>query len=749
MSDNAGDGTERQGIGHERSDVPAEQRWEPSRTNLDAPALKKLVECFGAVSSGSASNFGHIIDRCGELLGASHVFYHSLDGETLTCRAEWKGAVPGKPASHPDGLFLRGMLQSDSDRMTIVCAVDEESGVKGDSQQVPQRKRIYTGRVVRVEGLRRGLLTACFEEDAVLSDVDEGLMDLMAVALGREELRILSELNDRQSKKEVEQRLALRAAQLRKVSQNLAQEIDLRKRLQGELRESWSNYRSLKENSPLGLLSFDRMGRVAEINSQALRILGAPSEEVLKSIDIFEASPISDPTYVVLIRDCLDFGKVSAKESTCRSAWGKELSVRLHVAPITSSEGEVSGAQTLLEDIADFKRTQDLLLKSERFKAVSNLTGGVANSFNNLLQLVANGAREALDALEKGNLDEIRPLLQEVVDSTRQSAQTLRRLRQFARVQSDTAAFRWKVFDMCDAVRQGIEISKVADRIVPDGADKGIAVKKDFSGGCYVEGEPGELSEVVANLLKNAEEAMPEGGVITVRISREEDRVILRVKDEGPGIPKNHLEQMFEPFWTSKESHAGLGLAVNLGIVRRHGGRMFVKTKKGKGSTFVVSLPRAKMVSPKEEPGGPRRLPGLNFSILLVDDDAMFLKIMEEGLEMLGQRVFACASGKDALEVLEENEIDAVVCDLVMEGMSGWDVSKAVQAVCVEKGIPKPPFILLTGYARQLTDNEIFSYPGVNRILEKPAAFPKLLEVIREEIQEGTFIGHKLDLKLP
>ncbi len=548
---------------------------------------------------------------------------------------------------------------------------------------------------------------------------------------------------------EIDQQPALRAAQLRKVSQNLAQEIALRKRLQEELRESWSNYRSLKENSPLGLLSFDREGRVVEINAQALRILGAPSEEVLRSRDLFESSPFADPTYAVLARDCLDLGKLSVNELTCRSAWGKEIFVRLHVAPITNSEGEVSGVQTLVEDIADFKRTQDLLLKSERLKAVSNLTGGVANSFNNLLQLVAQGARRALDALEKGNLAEIRPLLQDVVDSTRQSAQTLRRLRQFAKVQSDTATFRWKVFDLCDAIRQGIEMSKIADRVAPDGAGKGITVKKNFTGGCYVEGEPGELSEVVANLLKNAEEAMPEGGVISVRTAREENRVILRVQDEGTGIPKHHLEQMFEPFWTSKDSHAGLGLAVNLGIVRRHGGRMFVKTKKGKGSTFVVSLPQAEVVSPKEEPSGPRRLLGLNFSILVVDNDETYLKNMEDGLELLGQRVFACLSGKDALEVFEENEIDAVVSDLVMEGMNGWDVSKAIQAVCVEKGIPKPPFILLTGYARQLSENEIFSYPGVNRILEKPAAFPKLLEVIREEIQEGTFIGHKLDLKLP
>lgn len=747
MSNNVCNDTELGGVAHESADKSAGGRGRPSRASLSVDEVKKVAKCYGSMSSGSSPGIGHIVARCGELLGASQVFYHSIDGEALTRRAEWKGPRHRESASL-DELFFRSMLQSDVDQVTVVSTSGNESNGETDSASAPEHKTIYAGRIVRVQETKVGLLTVCFEDDGAISDIDEGLMDLMASALVQDEFRVAMERRSRESRKDIEQRMVLRAAQLRKVSQDLAQEIDLRKRLEKELRESWSTYRSLKENSPLGLISCDGEGRIVENNAQALRILGAPSEDVMKSKNVFESSPFSDSTYSGMARDCIESGKLFVKESSCRSAWGKEICVRLHVSPIRNSEGEISGVQTLVEDIADFKRTQELLLKTERLKAVSNLTGGVANSFNNLLQFVARGARLALDALEKGNLTEIKPLLQDVVDNTRQSAQTLRRLHQFAKVQSDTGAFRLKVFDLCDAVRQGIEMSKAAVRNGLPANEKHVTLKTDLAAGCFVEGESRELSEVVANLVKNAEEAMPEGGVITVRTSREEGRVVLRVRDEGTGIPKQHLEQMFEPFWTSKESHAGLGLAVNLGIVRRHGGRMFVKTKKGHGSTFVVSLPQAKMVTPREEPSAPRKLVGLNFGILMVDDDEAYLKNMEQGLELLGQQIFIASSGKAALEILEENEIDAVVCDLVMEGMSGWDVSKAVQAVCVEKGIPKPPFILLTAYARQLSENEIFSYPGVNRIIEKPVSLPKLLEVIREEIQEGTFIGHKLDLKL-
>jgi CheY-like chemotaxis protein len=125
------------------------------------------------------------------------------------------------------------------------------------------------------------------------------------------------------------------------------------------------------------------------------------------------------------------------------------------------------------------------------------------------------------------------------------------------------------------------------------------------------------------------------------------------------------------------------------------------------------------------------------YSLLLIDDECAVVNILGKGLRKRGNTTFIAGSGQEGLAILQQNRVDAVICDLGMEGMSGWDVSGAISSLCVEKDIPRPPFILLTGWAGQITEDELDRHPDVDRIVEKPVTIPALLQMISHEVRKA------------
>lgn len=517
----------------------------------------------------------------------------------------------------------------------------------------------------------------------------------------------------------------------------IARDINPRKRVEEQLRDSEARYRTMVENSPLGILSCDTEGGIIEINPRLLKTLGLPSVHAKHSLNMLTFAPLVEAGIAKAMKECLQSGRVMSGEFRYKGQWGKRIPVRIHLAPFNNSEGKIAGFQMAMEDISEMKSVQDLLMKSERFKAVGEIAGGAAHTFNNVLQIVSANANLALSNLEAAEYDEVRQSLKEIVESSKAGAETARRLQHFARPRPLDAVQGGKVFDLSETAREGVATSKLWSSPASRGSHSGAEPTLDLQQDCFVAGHQAELIEVVVNFLKNAVEAMPEGGRIVVRTFAEKDKVLLQIKDEGVGIPENKHEDIFQPFRTTKEGHAGMGLAVNLGIVRQHGGKISVKSAPGKGSTFTVSLPRAEH-QPGEVKAPVKKTVSERWRILLIDDDEPVLRILGTGLARLGQTAVTANSGMEGLDRFEEAEFDAVVCDLAMEELSGWEVSTAIRAACVERGIPKPPFIMLTGWAGQLSSEVIAHHPDVDRIVDKPVTIDKLLQIITEEIRKAT-----------
>lgn len=404
--------------------------------------------------------------------------------------------------------------------------------------------------------------------------------------------------------------------------------------------------------------------------------------------------------------------------------------------PLYETQGEVVGAIESIRDITDLKRTQDLLLQTERFRAVADLAGGVAHNFNNLLQIIIGGTQLVLMKLKMGSQTGNEETLERILQSCRFGAETVQRLQSFAGLKPDEAHSYTEIFDLSDVVRHAADMTRTWWKTNPDREGIKIRFGMSLSDGCLVKGKKSELFEVVVNLIKNASEALPQGGDIEISTFAEDGHVFLRVKDTGLGIAQEHLERLFNPFFSTKlKVGTGLGLATSRQIVNQHGGQILVESVEGTGSEFRIRLPLAED-QPDDADHQLGRPFDLKLTILLIDDMQPLLDVMKTGLVECNQTVFTALSGQEGLESFKQNPVDLVVCDLGMPGMNGWQVAESLKGLCNEMGIPKPPFIILTGWGDQSNGKDSHSESGVDAVVEKPVDILKLLRIIKEVVEK-------------
>jgi PAS domain S-box-containing protein len=515
-------------------------------------------------------------------------------------------------------------------------------------------------------------------------------------------------------------------------------DISDRKAAQRALKESEEKFRLISEQSLLAILILQD-GMFKYVNQAAANLLEYPEEEILSwdSWEFLETVHPEDREFVAAQSKKKQEG---AKDAVVHYMFRvKARSGAIKWVDIYSKsvayEGMSADLITLL-DRTDQKRAEQLLLQTERIKAIGEMAGGVAHNFNNLLQIVAGGAQMALTNLELGNLAKIYNNLEQILESSRLGAETVKRLQDFARIKVDNAVVQGKVFDLSRCVDQAIDMSEPWWKTKPAKDGITITLERDLEYGLMVMGRRSEIFEVVVNLIKNSVEAMSTGGSIFIGARGAQERATLTVRDSGPGIDPKYLGKVFEPFWTTKGvKGTGMGLASAYGVVRAHGGELTVKNLEHGGAEFLVILPRSKE-DLKESEGGLSYDIDFTCSILIIDDVAPLLEVLKEGLTAMGQTVHIAESGKAGLEIYGHNRIDVVVCDLGMEEMNGWQVAASLAEINRKKGIKRTPFILLTGWAGQTGVSDSYRASDVDRIVEKPVIVTELLSMIREVIRD-------------
>jgi CheY-like chemotaxis protein len=283
-------------------------------------------------------------------------------------------------------------------------------------------------------------------------------------------------------------------------------------------------------------------------------------------------------------------------------------------------------------------------------------------------------------------------------------------------------------------VREAIALTRSRWRDEADAAGVTIGVNVETGEVGPVAGNPAELREVLVNLILNAVDAMPKGGILTITTesipdSRSPTAVVVRAADTGVGMSEQVRKRLFEPFFTTKAGRGtGLGLSVAYGIVTRHGGEISVESREEKGSVFTIRLPvgegapaDADALLPLE-PVGPLR-------VLVIEDERAVRDILVRFLTFQGHAIETASDGPTGVERFTPGAFDLVITDLGMPGMSGWEVARAIK-----DQDPQVRVIMLTGWGDQLSP-ELIRSSGIDRVVAKPVGFEEFMAVVGEVVR--------------
>lgn len=390
--------------------------------------------------------------------------------------------------------------------------------------------------------------------------------------------------------------------------------------------------------------------------------------------------------------------------------------------------------QSLKDLNEDLKHTRRSLVQSEKLKAMGQMAGGVAHDFNNILGAIS--ARTELLQLEPVS-DKLRRGLDLIHRSALDGASVVRRIQDFSRVTQETE------FSHLDCHKLMQEVVEMTRPIWKDKANHlGLTyrVELERGEGVWVHGNAPELREVLHNLIKNALEAMPEGGDLMLSCQRMENRAVLEVRDSGHGMTDDVIEHLFDPYFTTKGNRGnGLGLSVSYGIIQRHGGEIRAASLPGEGSSMRILLPLASPPRTNELPVATKRmsLGGLKpRRVLVVDDEKDVREVLCDTLSMMGHEVSSAVNGQKALDLWLREKQDLIFTDLGMPGMNGWELADRIRQSASDAGEPQPQMILVTGWSAQVRTSDQEQH-RIDRILSKPFKLSHLKQMLLE-LEAGT-----------
>ncbi len=352
--------------------------------------------------------------------------------------------------------------------------------------------------------------------------------------------------------------------------------------------------------------------------------------------------------------------------------------------------------------------TQAHLLFVEKLRALGELAGGVTHDFNNLLAgILGNTQLLMLEIKDRDHLE----TLQVIEKATKDGAETVKRIQGFARNDGEQPD---APVDLHTLARDALDLTRVRWRNAAQEKGTQIEVQRELEEVPTIRGHAAELREVITNLIINAADAMPSGGIIRVATGQRGAEVFLSVADTGVGMSAEVQERIFKPFFTTKgEKGNGLGLAVSAAIVARHGGRIEVQSKEGRGTNFVIWLPILE-IDFDEVAANDHLIPTDQGRILVVEDEELVRIALSRMLSAWGHTVVSAENGREALMKFRPGTFDIVISDLGMPDMMGWDVLRHIRDR--EASIHT---VLLTGWARQIDPAEA-KLRGVDLVVAKP-----------------------------
>jgi PAS domain S-box-containing protein len=528
-------------------------------------------------------------------------------------------------------------------------------------------------------------------------------------------------------------------ARLRALYDDLSEQIGATGRAYRALEESQQLLQSFVDNTGNLILAFDRKGRLLLINRRVEELLHVRRNEVRGQ----RPRTALPGELAGLVEEILEraLGTMGEVERDARiEAAGATFIFHLIAFPLAHPGRAPFGAGIVGVDLTERARQEEEhrrleagVQQAQKLESLGLLAGGIAHDFNNILTAIVGGATMALDEIPARS--SARADLEQVVTAAERAAKLTRQMLAYA----GRASFAVETFDLNVVIREmaeliGVSVSRTV-RLEQDLARRLPAVRADRT----------QVSQVILNLVTNAAEAtQSRGGTVWVRTAaRSADEIAigeyrfapaeaasfaeLTVRDDGSGIEPDTMEKMFDPFYSTKGSGRGLGLAAVLGIVRQSGGALKVVSRPGAGTTFTVLFPSVSD-APRTETGTPSGTQSYRGSgtVLLVDDEEAVRQMIRRALERAGYSVLEAADGREGVAVFERerSRLVAIVLDVTMPVMGGAEAFSLMRQMG-----PLVPVVVSSGFDQQDTAHAFTGDAVV--FLQKPYRPEQLLKKLR------------------
>ncbi len=479
----------------------------------------------------------------------------------------------------------------------------------------------------------------------------------------------------------------------------------------------------------------DRHGTIELINPAFTALTGYGVDEAIgKTLRELINSGVHDHAFFRRLWDTILAGRVWRGEITNRRKDGTRYLEAQTITPVKDAHGEIVHFIAIKLDLTEEKRLETQFRQAQKMESVGQLAGGIAHDFNNLLTVINGTAELGLAQVREG--DQLHEDLQEIRRAGERAAALTRQLLVFSRKQ----ILQPQIMNLNTVVA---EMERMLRRLIGEDIDLVVVPTQGLGS---IKADPGQIEQVIANLVVNARDAMPQGGQLSIEIQNVEidepyarqhgiavqpgPYVMLAVSDTGVGMDEVTRERMFEPFFTTKgpDKGTGLGLSTVYGIVKQSDGVIRVHSEIGRGTSLKIYLPQV-----AEGAAGGRRRPTIaaahgTETILLVEDVEGLRLLAKRMLESAGYTVLTAPNGDEALRVLEhyEGQVHLMVTDVVMPGMSGHTLAERL-----DQTRPRIKVLYMSGY----TDDIIMRHGVLDErmpFLGKPFTVVELTRKVRE-----------------
>ncbi len=490
----------------------------------------------------------------------------------------------------------------------------------------------------------------------------------------------------------------------------------------------------------------DAQGIIQFVNPAFKRMTGYRGREVIGQNPRILKSGKQDELFYRNLWDTVSNGKTWAGQMVNKRKDGSLYTQEATISPVRDASGQITNYVAVQRDITDHLRLAAQFQQAQKMEAIGLLAGGVAHDFNNMLSVILGYAELVLLNVDLGQ--SLRANIEEIIKAANRSADITRQLLAFARKQTIIPV----VLDLNRAVESMLRMLK---RLIGEDIDLAWLPTADLY---QVKMDPVQVDQILANLCVNARDAIADVGKVTIETGNAVfdetycadhpgfiagEYALLAVSDDGCGMDKETIGQIFEPFFTSKDisKGTGLGLSMVYGIVKQNNGFINVYSEPGLGTTFRIYLSRhvGPAIDIHREKAAEIPL-SCGETVLLVEDEPAILGMGKMMLEQLGYRVLATDRPDEAIRMAEEHagEIQLLITDVVMPNMNGQDLAKRLHSL-----YPSLKMMFMSGYTADVIAHRGVLDKSVN-FIQKPFSLRDLAVKVRQALkEEGMKIGSK------